>query len=745
MVKDKPTPETVEFNDIFTVPSKYWKTTFTTNDWLELYDAHGIAFKVTNKFVNDFTDKNYEVSSAAFQKVREDLKLDTHLNWGFNRGYVSGYALLYLGFRDNGEYSDPMVGTQVPDYVSVIPQSWVEIDIKDPANKNKEHYKIYGSNGAQSFLMHESRVIRLELREDSQSMLKPAYRSLFVADNVLWSTGQAIFRQAAGLTHLQISNPKTVELDGKSVTEVQYIKQKGIINNINSETGYVSDDRHKFNVHGVEGTLAKPKEYWEIALQAAAMALNVPWQLVIGANAGAVTGSETNLKDYYGMVQDYRSRIMNDVLIELAARFGFGKISVEFGTLFEETATERTDMFDKTVNALDKAIKVGLISDQSALEALNKDFPRYDFKLGTPLLVPTATVTKNVDTAIGNGIIAPHMLSFYKEYYTLEQAVEWAQAKGYTIAATSTSDYYYELTIRPKSDFVPGSYSYEFFEQGVELLTGELLAIKTDAEEFKSKWEAQKYQNFEKRYADALLNAMYDNIINDFNLYPQLKGSVQFLDSLKALKVVREDVTADGAIEANLIIESKTAKFREEARLASSAMVNEGWGLGLTLANKELLDKLNEPIVITERAQQLLEAQRVNSMSLVTGASDSMRKDLSFALNEALTNQEGPRQAAKAFKNYVDVAFANQYKNRLLTIARTETLRTLNQANVQAYRDSGVVDQIEWVTAGDDRVRPSHRAANGEVVDLGKQFSLGVTQPPEGILCRCSVVPKFDD
>lgn len=750
MAKDKttdmPVPDKQEYANIFTFASKYWKTTFKPADFIELYEQHGIAFKVTNKFTNDLTDKNYTTNNTAFDAAGKMLGLNSILNWGFNRAYITGYSLIYLGFNDEGNYDDPYTSKQVPDYLQVIPQSWIATDIMDPENKRPGKYEIYKKDGG-TFWIDQTRVVRVQLRADSKSMLLPAYRSLFVADNVLWSTGQGIFRQAAGLTHLQITNPGKVEVDGKTVTEVQAIKSKGILSNINAETSYVSDDRHNFKVHGVTGNMAKPMEYWQIALQSAAMSLNVPWQLILGGNAGVVTGSEINQKDYYAMIQDYRENAHNDVIVELADRFGFSNLIIEYGTLFEETDTEKSEMLERDVKSYVEAIKIGLISKDTALAALNKDYPGYDFKLGEAIAVNNQGFVEQTPSTdampVGSGSYAAHKITFYTEWYTKEQALEFVKEKGHVPIGIEADDWEITIYLRDTADFVPGTNRWSTLGNGIELNEAELLATANATDATISKWEKKKYTNHEDKFVNTLYENFYTNVIEDFNIYPDIKGAVQYFDSLKSMSIKR-NINKDTVNDVKLVIESKTAKFRETAKLDFVKYLATTWALGIDAANVELAAKIIEPIVQTPRAEQLALAASDNVMSLVTGVSEDMKKDLNNALLDALVNEEGPRQAAKRFKDYVDDAFANKYKNRLLTIARTETLRTLNQSNVQAYKDSGVVDKIQWITASDDRVRPKHRAVNGEVVVLGKQFSLGVTQPPEGVNCRCSVVPYFD-
>ncbi len=91
---------------------------------------------------------------------------------------------------------------------------------------------------------------------------------------------------------------------------------------------------------------------------------------------------------------------------------------------------------------------------------------------------------------------------------------------------------------------------------------------------------------------------------------------------------------------------------------------------------------------------------------------------------------------------------------RALTIARTETARTVSQGQEMAFNQAaniGVVFEKEWVTSQDDAVRESHKELDGERVQPGEPFDTisGASgegpglffDPAEDINCRCVVRP----
>ena len=99
-------------------------------------------------------------------------------------------------------------------------------------------------------------------------------------------------------------------------------------------------------------------------------------------------------------------------------------------------------------------------------------------------------------------------------------------------------------------------------------------------------------------------------------------------------------------------------------------------------------------------------------------------------------------------------------KYRAEVIGRTEALRAVHAGNDEAYRqaiDEGVINldelQRTWVTARDERVRETHRAAGGQVRGINEPFIVGGAQmrypgDPQGparetIQCRCALATRL--
>jgi HK97 family phage portal protein len=94
--------------------------------------------------------------------------------------------------------------------------------------------------------------------------------------------------------------------------------------------------------------------------------------------------------------------------------------------------------------------------------------------------------------------------------------------------------------------------------------------------------------------------------------------------------------------------------------------------------------------------------------------------------------------------------------NRTTLIARTETTQVANSGTLDAYKQSGVVEEKIWLTSRDKKVRPStkwdkgnHQILDGESRKLNESFSNGLMypgdqsgNPAENCNCRCTILSK---
>lgn len=145
---------------------------------------------------------------------------------------------------------------------------------------------------------------------------------------------------------------------------------------------------------------------------------------------------------------------------------------------------------------------------------------------------------------------------------------------------------------------------------------------------------------------------------------------------------------------------------------------------------------VDEPItgLLNDRALKFAETR---SAELVTKIEETTRDMLRVTIRDAVEQGMGSFDLAKMIEE--NNAFSPE---RADLIASYELGTALEEGNMSAWRDSGVVTGKEWITADDEIVSDDCQmnAAQG-VIGLEEEFQSGDMNPLAHPGCRCSVAP----
>lgn len=137
----------------------------------------------------------------------------------------------------------------------------------------------------------------------------------------------------------------------------------------------------------------------------------------------------------------------------------------------------------------------------------------------------------------------------------------------------------------------------------------------------------------------------------------------------------------------------------------------------------------------------------------IVGMTDTTRQLLVETLSEGVAAGETQSELVARVREI----FRERYYSQATTIVRTETGAAYNFGAWEGMNQAeeatpGVIEGRRWVTAHDERVRPSHADADGQVAPLAGSFRVGGAQlrfpgdhslgapPEETINCRCQLV-----
>lgn len=355
---------------------KFWKENLENNDFLLMYRRHGLGRKIIRKFASEMFKKGMILNDKRQEALRKEYLLDDVVQISWTYASVSGFSLVYVGYADVKElndYATPAPENSVPESFYCIPRAWIKEDIKQKyQNVDKEYYELYQENGG-SFKIHKSRIIRYATNREELSLLEPVYNSLQVVDNMLWSAGQAMWRTGQGFPHITIESPKNVKGPGGVIkNELQLLQDSAVLRDINSETGYISDKRVNIDFVGAAGKALNPAEYWDLAIESVAISVDIPKDILRGVSAGAVTGSETNLKEYYSMLHSKQVEDLEPLYTALFERLRISSDSIifEWLNIFEQNQQEQAQTFLAHAQALNDLTISGVLSSATAANVL---------------------------------------------------------------------------------------------------------------------------------------------------------------------------------------------------------------------------------------------------------------------------------------------------------------------------------------------------------------------------------------
>jgi SPP1 gp7 family putative phage head morphogenesis protein len=138
---------------------------------------------------------------------------------------------------------------------------------------------------------------------------------------------------------------------------------------------------------------------------------------------------------------------------------------------------------------------------------------------------------------------------------------------------------------------------------------------------------------------------------------------------------------------------------------------------------------------------------------------DTTKDEILEAIRDAQLETYDEGEGARSLSEKIQEIYDGFTESRAMTIARTEMGVAANTALNAAAKSTGIPGlQKEWVSVNDDRTRPDHVDANGQVVPMDGKFKVGGVEldypcdpsgPPDEIInCRCAQVfsrEKSDD
>jgi len=295
-----------------------------------------------------------------------------------------------------------------------------------------------------------------------------------------------------------------------------------------------------------------------------------------------------------------------------------------------------------------------------------------------------------------------------------------------------------EQPVKPVAGFNPG-------QEGA-FIKAKAMQTRDYSEDYIERVLEPAERSFRKdldRFFVAQRNAIMDNVD-------------RWRDKNKGVKAVSKEATY--GVSAWEFLPDEIKEDQELMRLYFSGAKNQA-----TLEKRQVEQELDHVIQwddSDQRVQIMASSRTPYLQDINTNTFNIARDAIDATIKQSLADNLTPAEAAKKVKEAVHAVYEVRMgrapaphgdfdlsgMSSSLTIARTEMGVIASMSRFDMFKSEGI-EKIEWVTAQDDRVRESHAAVDGEVIEIQGQFANGLRYPrdpngpPEEIInCRCGYV-----
>jgi len=288
--------------------------------------TYGVAADITEKWflINDpDTEEADPALDRTVQASLSKLKFKKHLTEALESERVYGKSLLVGAFSDAKTVDmleQPLKSGSELLQLAVYPGTKDRAKIKEFEVSSKDQdlnssrygepvvYKL--NRGGGSFLyVHYTRVCEVQTRSNAASVLDPIWDDLTCGRNIRWGASQWMYRTGGGFPVVGFPSRTTA-------TELESYHDSGAFRNLMSRTAiFISqnsqteNDGMTFKFEGAQGRALNPQPFFQTNLEQIAIATGIPQAKLVGAQAGAVTGSEVNVQDYFKVISREQAKI----------------------------------------------------------------------------------------------------------------------------------------------------------------------------------------------------------------------------------------------------------------------------------------------------------------------------------------------------------------------------------------------------------------------------------------------------
>lgn len=393
---------------------------------------------VDDSFKNGFEIKNDGENNTDYRNVIDKTDWVDHYKLVQKKARRDGFALTYFILEDDSEgvWDDPMDDDVTVEGVHKLEaltlddlsrhrssrgSSGVRPSIEEATGREYDEYEIrrtgivvdtdpgsktykepigylvgpdqFSGNDDKVKFIHKNRIIHHTWNPEVDADLTDNTFGEYEGDSVLvssyhilrglkkgnWSIMQTLFRYAAKLYHVELPEDADEDDFNEATNQLQNMNAKG---EIITPHGYEVDDFQ------TDGQL-QPEEYFDVLFEQICASNEMTKSVLFGTQSGTVSGSETDIKNYFNKVERMRQeRVEADMrdyiahykaLIDGRASEDFDpEFNVEWGPLFEMSELDQVEALSRKMGVLTAAINSFIMTPMEAREILQEDWADAD-------------------------------------------------------------------------------------------------------------------------------------------------------------------------------------------------------------------------------------------------------------------------------------------------------------------------------------------------------------------------------
>lgn len=280
------------------------------------------------------------------------------------RRLVGRYSGLILHINDNGKWHEPVKASKLlrkvtPAWASAIkPTEWVT-DINSPdygQPKMWQYTESLPNGGTRNINIHPDRVFILgDYSIDAIGFLEPAYNAFVSLEKVEGGSGESFLKNAA--RQLSVNFDKEAKLDDLArAYGVEMSELQEIYNDVAREINIGNDAvmiTQGANVNPLVTAVSDPTPTYNVNLQTAAAAMDIPSKILVGMQTGERASTEDQ-KYFNSRCQSRRESELSfevedfiDHLTRIKVLEPVPEKTVIWDDLNEQSATEKLDSAEK--------------------------------------------------------------------------------------------------------------------------------------------------------------------------------------------------------------------------------------------------------------------------------------------------------------------------------------------------------------------------------------------------------------